>query len=144
MRKSFRRIVAILLALLACTAIFTACGNQTPKLTEAAIRSELVNSKGTLDGTLTIVGGTSDDVSAFEYKVTNINASDLKNKSYTKRAVETMLDNPGKITYGQLQVCNGFNAVQDVIGIFYEDENFNANVFIDEALSVICDGAKKV
>ena len=112
-------------------------------ITKEFIISELSDSNGELDGTLTIKNGTSDNVLAFNYVVTGINAEKLLDKSFTKNATQTLLSNPGGLTYGQLKVCNAFNATMSVVGIFYGDENFNSNDFIDEILNIICDGSAK-
>ena len=151
MKNKFLKITAMVLALFACVSVLAACGNTNEtdksdgelKFSEGLIRSELLNSDGELDGDLTITSGTSDNVLAFDYVVTGINAEKLTDKSFTKNAVQTLLSNPGNLTYGQLKVCNAFSAVLSVLGIFYEDENFDSNDFTDEILSIICDGSVK-
>ena len=75
--------------------------------------------------------------------ITGINAEKLTDKNFTKKAVQKLLSNPGSITYGELKVCNAFNATMKVISIFYEGENFDSNKYTDEILSVICDGSAK-
>ena len=149
MKTKLRRIVAIVLALFAFGFILTACNDagqgdgSKQKLTEAFIKSELSNSEGALDGILTIEKGTSDDVTAFHYVVSDINASKLTDKSYTRKAVTTLLSNPGNITYGELMVCSAFQAAMQIIGIFYGDENFDSSAYTEEILSIICDGTEK-
>ena len=146
MKNNFIKIVAMLLMIFACTFAFTACGEgeEEIKLTEAAIKSELANSDGTLNGTLTIESGTSDDVTAFYYVVTDVNASELVVKSTTRKAAETLLSNSANLTYGQYKICNAFNAVVQITSIFIEDTNsLSADAYTEDVLSIICDSTAK-
>ena len=146
-----KKIISILIIICTLTLCLAACGNTDEnktnenenKITEEFIKSKLSDSNGELDGTLTITNGTSDNVLAFNYVLTGINAEKLTDKNFTKNAIEILLSNPGNITYGQLKVCNAFNATMSVIGIFYEDNNFDSNDFTDEILSIICDKSSK-
>ena len=139
-----KKIISILLLICTLTLCLASCGNTNEnKITEEFIISELSDSEGELDGTLTITNGTSDNVLAFNYVVTGINAEKLMDKSFTKNAVQKIFTNPSSITYGELKVCKAFNATMTVISIFYEDENFNSDRFTDEILSIICDRSAK-
>ena len=150
MKFNIKRLVALLLVICSFALVLTACGEgsssggaSSKKLTEETIKSELADSEGELDGTLTIEDGSPENVKAFTYVVKGINASDLLNKTYAKKATNVLLTNPNNLTYAQLKVCNGISAMMGVVGIFYEDENFNAEDYIDEILSIICDGNSK-
>ena len=143
MKNNFRKAIAIILALCVCTFILVSCKDDEPKITEAFIISELANSDGDLDGTLTITKGTSENVSAFKYTLKNVNASSLTNKNYVRGAVEVLMSKPGNITYNELKVCNAFNATAQVVGIFYEDENFDSNAFTEEILNIVCSGSTR-
>ncbi|MBQ9085300.1 MAG: hypothetical protein IJY24_06565 [Clostridia bacterium] len=135
-----KKIISILLLICTLTLCLASCGKTDEnKITEEFIISKLSDSEGELDGTLTITNGTSDNVLAFNYVVTGINAEKLMDKNFTKNAVQKVFSNPGSITYGELKVCNAFNATMTVVSIFYEDENFDT----DEILSIICDRSAK-
>ena len=134
-----KKIISILLLICTLTPCLASCG----KISEEFIISELSDSEGELDGTLTITNGTSDNVLAFNYVVTKINAKKLMDKNFTKNALQKLLSNPGSITRGELMVCDAFNATMAVVSIFYEDENFDSNRFTDEVLSIICDRSAK-
>lgn len=147
MKKTMRSILALSLVILMCFSCLVACGgkdkdeNKEPekKLTETEIKTALKDS----DGTLTIEGS-ADDVKAFKYVVTNINADDLADKSYTKKAVNILLEDSSKLTFGQLKVCNAFSATMSVVAMFTEDDgDFNSDAFIDEILGIVCDGNSK-
>ena len=92
MKNKFNVIVALALALVMCTFAFTACSNtdtepgETEKsvLKESEIITALSDSDGTLDGTLTVLSGTSEDVKSFSYVLKGVNASKLKDKSFTR------------------------------------------------------------
>lgn len=135
-----KKIISILLLICTLTLCLASCGKTDEnKITEEFIISKLSDSEGELDGTLTITNGTSDKVLAFNYVVTGINAEELMDKNFTKNAFQKLLSNPGSITLRELMVCNAFNATMQVVSIFYEDENFDSNRYIDEILSIICD-----
>ena len=149
MKNKFWKITTIALSLIMCLLVFAACGNSGNgddgelKITEEFIRTELMNSAGELDGTLTITSGSSEDVLAFNYVVTEINAEKLVDKNFTKNAVQILLSNPENLTYGDFKVCNAFSATMGVVGVFYGNENFDSNDFTDDILSIICDGSSK-
>ena len=144
-----KKTISILLIICTLTLCLVSCSKTDEnkidenKITEELIISELSDSEGELDGTLTITNGTSDNVLAFNYVVTGINAEKLMDKNFTKNAAQKLLANPGSITYGELKVCNAFNATMTVVSIFHEDENFDSNRYIDEILSIICDRSAK-
>ena len=139
-----KKIISILLLICTLTPCLASCGKTDEnKITEEFIISELSDSEGELDGTLTITNGTSDNVLAFNYVVTGINAEKLMDKNFTKNALQKLLSNPGSITRGELMVYDAFNATMAVVSIFYEDENFDSNRYTDEVLSIICDRSAK-
>lgn len=147
MKNKIKIFTVLILVVSMCFAMLIGCGknkggddnsSSEKKLTKAEIETALEDN----DGTLTIEGS-SDNVTAFKYVVTGISAANLMDKSYTRTAVNILLTDSSKITFGQLKVCNGFSAVMSVCGLFEEDENFNSNDFIEEILSIICDGATK-
>ena len=141
-----KKTISILLMICTLTLCFASCDNNDKnenKITEQFIISELSDSESELDGTLTITNGTSDDVLAFNYVVTGINAGKLMNKNFTKNAVQKLLSNPSSITYGEHKVTKAFNATMKVVSVFYEDETFDSNNYIDEILSIICDNSAK-
>lgn len=144
-----KKLISILLLICTLTICLSSCGNNgndennnndnRVKITESAIRSKLSDE----DGTLTIEGA-SDDVMSLTYVVTNINASKLIDKSYTREAVNTLLTDSSKITYGELKVCNAFSATSNVVSLFTNDDSeFDSNAYTDEILSIICDASTK-
>jgi hypothetical protein len=139
-----KKTISILLIICTLTLCLASCGKTDKnKITEEFIISKFSDSEGELDGTLTITNGTSDNVLAFNYVVTEINAEKLMDKNFTKNAVQKLLSNPGSITYGELKVVNAFDATARVVSIFYEDENFDSNIYTDEILSIICERSAK-
>ncbi|MBR2465332.1 MAG: hypothetical protein IKB38_00155 [Clostridia bacterium] len=138
-----KKLISVLLIISSLTLCFVSCGNDTEQqqeetLTESTIKTELSNDDGSLDGTLTIDSGSPENVKAFSYVISDINASKLINKSYTRTAATTILNNPGKITYEQLKVCKAFNATMKIIGIFYNNVVV-AGDYIEDILNIICD-----
>ncbi len=147
MKKRMRSILALALVVFMCFSCLVACGGKDKgeekepekKLTEAQIQEALKED----DGTLTIEGS-ADDVKAFKYVLSGVNTAKLTDKSFTKTAVNTLLQDSSKITFGQLKVCNAFNATMNVVALFTEDDgNFNSDAFINEILEIICDGQSK-
>ena len=136
MKNKIRVLAAILLTLLMCTFMLTACSN---KVTEEEIKTALANS----DGTLTIDKGSSDNVKAFSYVLSDVNASNLKDKNYTRKAVNTVMTNVYNSTLGQYRASTAFSATLYIVGIFHESEEFNADSFIEEILEIICDGKSR-
>jgi hypothetical protein len=139
----------ISLLLLTCTLALclTACGNNESgnnedkrvKITESVIQSALADYEGTLT-----IEGPSDDVTSFTYVVNDINATKLVDKSYTRKAVNILLEDWTKITYGEYQVAKAFSVTASIMGIFASQEGeFDASAYVEEALSVICDGNVK-
>ena len=144
-----KKIISILLLICTLTLCLVSCEKNDKdknenKITEKFIISKLSDSKGELDGTLTITNGTSDNVLAFNYVVTGIYAEKLMDKNFTKNALQKLLSDPGSTTYGELKVCNAFEATMAVVVIFCEGETIvDDNYFIDEILSIICDRSAK-
>ena len=114
--------------------------NET-KITEEFIISELTDSVGELEGTLTITSGTSENVLAFNYIVTINNAETLMNENFKEKAHQSLLSNhPENLTHGQLQAVV---ATMGVVNIFWEEENSDINDYIDGILSIIYDGSER-
>ena len=139
MKKTLKTFLIICLALFMCMTALVACDNSaTPepkKYTEEEIRTALAEN----DGTLTIEG-TSDNVTAFTFVVTGINANDI-NPNSLKSAVNILLTDYSKITYGQLKMCYAFSAMVSVDNIFKDDSSeFDEEAYINEIISVICNG----
>ena len=144
-----KKISIILLTICILTLCLASCGgnktndesNKTDdrvKITELEIQSALEKKGGTLT-----IEGSSDDVTSFKYVVANVNASKLLDKSYTSKAVNTLLTDPTKITYGELKVCNAFSAASSVVGLFADDGEFDTNAYVEEIINIICDGSTK-
>ena len=143
MKRTFTKITAMILALCICLFSLISCGDNGPKLTEEMIRSELVDSDGEMEGTLTITEGDAQNVKAFKYEVTGINAAKVQDQSVLKNAVDTLMSDPGKLTYNELRACNAFLAVLNVIAVFCGDDDFDSNALINDILSIICNGSTK-
>ena len=140
MKNKLKFIFVIALSILTCLTIFVSCGDSRVKITESEIQAKLADS----DGTLTIEG-TPENVTAFTYYLANINASNLVNKNYAHKAIYSLVNNPSKITYGELQACNAFYATMNVTSVFTNnDGEFDSDEYIEEILSIICDGNTKV
>ena len=139
-----KKTISILLIICTLTICLVSCGlTAENKITEEFITSKLSDSEGDLDGTLTITDGTSDDVLAFNYVVTGFDSECLMDKAFTRKAINKLLSNPYDVSYRQLKVCDAFYATASVVGIFHEDEHFDSNKYIEEILSIICDGNTK-
>lgn len=139
-----KKIIGILLLICTLTLCLAACGKiDEKKITEELIISNLSDSKGELDGTLTITNGTSDKVLGFNYVLTGINAEALVNKNFAKKIVQKALSNPDSLTYGELKAFKAITEAMMVVSIFYEDENFDSNKYTDDILSIICEGSAK-
>lgn len=132
----------VIVALLACTFLIVACDGSVTgkKINEDQIKAELANSDGTLDGVLSITQGDPDNVTAFNYVLSDIYASGLKNKSYMRKAIEK---NSSNITIGELKALKVFMATMNVDAIFDEHEDFETSAYIEEMLEIICDGKTK-
>lgn len=138
-----KKLITVLLLICALTICFSACENESDSaqitLTEQQIRSALSKSEGTLD-----IVGAPEDVTSFTLVVENINASNLRNKDFTLKAVNVLMNNASQLTYGQLKVCNAFSAVMSVHNLLVPDDgNFDSNDYVEEILSIICDGKSK-
>lgn len=142
-----KKIISVLLIIFVTAVSMISCGNteEEPvketgiKITEEQVRSALSDSEGTLT-----IDGPSDDVSAITFIVEDINASNLIDKGFTREAVNTLLEDSSKITYGEFKACNAFSAAMSVCGIFEEDsDNFNSSEYTETILSIICDNETK-
>ena len=145
MKKTIQTLVLLCLSLMMCLSVFTACGDkkeegaEAPKLTEAAIKTALEDSEGTLT-----TEGSADNVTAFQFVVEDINATKLSDKAFTKTAVNTMLSNPSGITFGQLKVCNAVLAMMSISQLLNKSEgDFNSDAYVEEILSIVCEGNTK-
>ena len=143
MKNKFSRMVAIILALFMCALIFGACNSTNDstkhlKLTEQMIKSKMADS----DGTLTIDSGSTEDVTAFTYVFESRVISSLKNKENTRSVVKEA-QSGGGVTYHDYQVYSAFCDTMLVVGLIYDKENFNGDTYIEELLSILCDGSVK-
>lgn len=142
MKKSLR-VVLLILSFIICALCIVACTNKnvssTKKITEAEIKSKLVDYKGTL----TITEGNTEDVNAFEYVLSNVHARGLIDKEYTRTTVRFIFLNGvnDSLTVGQLQMFEAVAATNSIVSLFYEaTEDFNSSEFTEELLTIICDG----
>lgn len=143
MKKSLRFVLSILLFII-CVLCIAACTNKkvasAKKITEAEIAGKLAD----YEGALTITEGNAEDINAFEYVLSNVQARYLIDKEYTRTTVYSMLNSGGNfddITIAQVGMFETFGAVQAIVGLFYEaTENFNSIEYIEEVLTIICDG----
>ena len=143
MKNRLKTLLTLTLSILVCLTFFVSCnrnkGNNEDtrvKITESEIKSALADS----DGTLTIEGD-SEDVTSFKYVVTGINASKLTDKSYTRKAVNTLLTNPSNITFGEYKVCKAFSATVSIVSLFVNDDgSMDSSAFDEEILNIVCDG----
>ena len=143
-----KKILALILTFLLCISVVTACGKKPPKLTEAEIKTAIESTEGELS-----IEGDSEDVTAFTFIVKGVNVTNLTNKSFTRNAVKTLLSNPGSITYAQLKTTTAFSAVMQIDSLLTkleasedeetEEDPFDSEAYIDEILTVICDGTTR-
>ena len=144
MKSNFSRIVAMILALFMCAAVFTACNDASSKsdehlkLTEQMIRSKMADSYGTL----TIDSGSADDVTAFSYVFESTAISSLKSKEITRSVVKEAQSGKS-LTYHNYLVYTAFCDTMQVVGLIYDKENFDGDAYIEELLSILCDGSTK-
>lgn len=140
MKTTIKSLLIFCFTLVICISIFTACGDEGVKITESEIRSALSSNEGTLS-----TEGEADNVTSFTYVITSVNAKDLSSKSFMRSAVKNLMNNPSKMTYGQYKSTKAFSAMVNIDGLFMagESEDFNSDVYIDEILSVICDGTAR-
>lgn len=142
MKNKKTAIIIAVLLIIVCVFAFVIFGNGN-KLSEEIIKNSLMDSEGKIEGTLTIDSGSAQNVKAFSYTVNSVNTSQLTTKSYVKSAVEKLAKNPGSVTYAEFKVCKAFNAVMNVIGIFYSGKDFDSKSFTEDILSIISDGNSK-
>lgn len=139
-----KRLLSILLIVCAMTLCLVSCGEEPVAETGIKLSKQQVeNAYESINGTLTVEGSSS-NVSSFTFVISGIDTSDF-NYTYVKNAVYTLLENPGKITLGQLDACNAFNAVMAATGLFRdESDEFDYNEYIDEIVSTICFGISRI
>ena len=148
-KKTIGIIVAVLVVICVVVGVVLLTGgkdndkaNETPakKLTKAEITAALEEVGA--DGTLTIEGS-EDNVTGFTYVVTNVNASSITS-DYLTKAINKLSTNPGSITYGELKSCYTFLSIAGICSLFEDDDsNFDSSQFINEIVSVICNGKSK-
>ena len=129
-----KKILTVVFAMLLCLSLIS-CGNL--KLSESDVTSALENCGGTLD--MTTEGGS---VSEFTYVVTKVNADDLTDKGYAREAMDaTLSGNTSSMTYGQYQAAKAMLPIISILALLEGDsDDFDANAFINDVLSIICDG----
>lgn len=130
MRKGLCLFLALILCLSLC-----ACGNT--KLTAAEVEEALADCDGTLN-----LNASGDKLTGFTYKVEDVNADDLTDKSYVRDAVTMLLNgNTQDMTFGQYKVTRAAYAVFAIEALFEgENADFNADTFLEKTLGIICAG----
>lgn len=129
-----KKLIALLMAVVLCLSL-CACGNT--KLTVAEVEDALADCDGTLN-----LDTSGDSVTGFTYKVEDVNADDLTDKSYVRDSVTMLLNgNAQDMTYGQYKVARAAYVVV-AIEVLFEGNNadFNADAFTEKTLGIICDG----
>ena len=135
MKKSIKSIISLALLLTLCVTLLCSC----VKLNEADIKAVLADT----EGTLTITEGDADDVKAFEYLLTDVNAKELVNKNYTREAVGIMRDNALNLSYSQFKACKAFLAIVAINSLINDDNaSYNSEAYIESVLEVISEGRK--
>ena len=128
---------SLFLLLMVLVMLLSACSNQAKKITLTELKSALesydVDIKTTDDGK---------NITQFTITASNINADDLVDRNYVKKAYTLAMTKPGDMVYGQFKVMTGFGAVMSVIGLIdtTPEGEFNTEAFVNELLDVICDG----
>ena len=128
---------SLFLLLMVLVMLLSACSNQAKKITLTELKSALesydVDIKTIDDGK---------NITQFTITASNINADDLVDRNYVKKAYTLAMTKPGDMVYGQFKVMTGFGAVMSVIGLIdtTPEGEFNTEAFVNELLDVICDG----
>ena len=126
--------ISLILTLVLCLSL-TACGAAT--LTTTKVEQALADCDGKLD-----MQTSGDKVTGFTYTVEGVNAKDLVDKKYSRKAVDAvMAGDPDKITFGQWKAAKAIAPLMSIDVLLGGDKgNFNSNAFIEKLLGVICDG----
>ena len=136
MKKSIKSIISLALLLTLSVTLLCSCAL---RLTEAEIKEVLADT----EGTLTITEGDANDVMAFEYLLTDVNAKELVNKNYTREAVGIMRDNALNLSYAQFKACKAFLAIVAINSLVNDDNaSYNSEAYIESVLEVISEGRK--
>lgn len=131
---------ALFLLLLVLVVLLSACStssNQTKTITLAELKSALesydVDIKTVDDGK---------NITQFTITASNVNADDLVDRNFVKKAHTLFMTKPGDMTYGQFKVMTGFGVVMSVMDLIdtTPEGEFNTEAFVNEILDVICDG----
>ena len=139
MKNTVKLLLILCFTLIICVSVLTACNSDDITLTKSQIENALSSSSGTLS-----TQGSDDDVTSFTYVMTNVNAKNLSDKSYVRSAVDTLMSNPSKLTFGEYKVTGPFSAILNIDGLFMGDDgDFDPDAYTDEVLAVICDGSTK-
>ncbi|MGM9601984.1 MAG: hypothetical protein ACI3W5_10470 [Faecousia sp.] len=130
-----KRLVSIILAVVLCLSL-AACSGGT-KLTEKEITDALADCKGTLN-----VEKEGSEVIGFTFVVEKVNAKDLVNKSYSRKAIEAVAAGDMQtVTIGQVKVSKAFAALMAIDTLLEKEEgDFNSNAFVEKILAIACDG----
>lgn len=128
-----KKVISLLLALVLCLSLCACYSGK--KLTTTDVEEALVNCDGTLN-----METSGDKVTSFTYVVENVNADDLMDKEYTRKAIYAMLSgDTSKITIGQLQVCKAISPLVNIEALFESEDDFDAEAFVGKMLSIVCD-----
>lgn len=128
-----KKIVALFLVL-ALGLSLCSCGGS--KITEADIREAVSDSQGTLT-----IESAEEYVTAFNYVVKGVNADDLVNKEFTRKALDMLANDPNNSLYGQYLVSKATTPLMS-IDMLLRDVNPKAkwSPYVEEILGVISDG----
>lgn len=135
MKKSslFLLLMVLVMLLSACSTSTNKAKNITLTELKSALESYDVDIKTIDDGK---------HITQFTITASNVNADDLVDRSFVKKAYTLFMTKPGDMLYGQFKVMTGFGAVMSVIGLIdtTPEGEFNTEAFANEILDVICDG----
>lgn len=135
MKKSslFLLLMVLVMLLSACSTSTNKAKNITLAELNTALESNDVDLKTVDDGK---------NITQFTITASNVNADDLVNRNYVKKAYTLMMTKPGDMVYGQFKVMNGFGIMMDVFGLIdtTPEGEFDTEAFVNEILDVICDG----
>ena len=133
MKKKISLILALVLCLTLC---FSACSS-AKNLTKAEVKEALADCDGTLD-----LETSGDRVTGFTYVVKGVNADDLLDKNYTRKAIADVLSgDTSKITFGQVKVSKAVSPLMNIDVLLGGDQgDFNSDAFVEKILGIACDG----
>ena len=129
-----KKVMSMLMVLVMCLSLCACGGNE---LTAAKVEEALADCNGTLN-----METSGDKVTSFTYVVEGVNAEDLVDKAYSRKAIANVLSgDTSKITLGQVKVSKAIAPLMKIEVLFNGDsDNFDANAFVEKILGIICDG----